>query len=483
MTSHRIFSRISILAIAAGIVLVACLGTAVSAERKKRDILLSETDDARVGREAAKSVPAQMGLYEDPELETYINKLGQRLLRGVPRMGFNYQFKIVDQSEPNAFALPGGYIFISRGLLALVNSEDELANVMGHEIIHSAHRHAAMQQALVGTGPLAMPWSRAADMAAYGRDMERDADKGGQILAAAAGYDPMGMSTFMRKLSQLERIRIGTVRQTRFIDSHPGAGERAAVNAARSHEIRRRSVPSLGDTTNSYLRRLEALPVGPRPEGGVFDDDRFLQPDMDFQIRFPSGWHVSNTTQAVGAVSPKRDAMIFLVADQPEGDPEQAAVDFVIKTGQEFPVDVTKSGPVKIGRIEAWRVQLESSGRARGLTANVTFIPYRGATYRITGVAPSAVARTYTGRMLSTMRSFRPLTDAERAKISGMRIHLVTARAGETLEELGRRSDTAWNISTSAAYNGLFTTHRFEGGELVKTTRIEPYRSQNEAPR
>ena len=483
MSTRRTLARISIFATAVGIVLVACSGTAESGERKKRDILLSEVDDARIGREVAKSIPAQMGLYEDPELEDYVNKIGQRLLRGVPRMGFNYQFKIVDQAEPNAFALPGGYIFISRGLLALANSEDELANVMGHEIIHSAHRHAAMQQALVGTGPLAMPWARAANMAAYGRDMERDADKGGQLLAAAAGYDPMGMSTFMRQLAQLERIRIGTVRQARFIDSHPGAGERAAVNAARSHEIRRKKVASLGDTRTSYLRRLDGLPVGPRPEGGVFDGDRFLQPDMDFQLRFPPGWNVSNTNQAVGAVSPKRDAMIFLTADQPEGEPEQAAADFVIKTSQEFPVEVARSGPVKIGRIDAWRLQLEGSGRARGVTANVTFIPYRGATYRITGVSPSAVARTYTGRMLSTMRSFRPLTDEQRAKITGMRIHLVSARAGEELEELGRRSGNAWNISTIAAYNGLFTTHRFEGGELVKTTRTEPYRSQAQVPR
>jgi predicted Zn-dependent protease len=128
-------------------------------------------------------------------------------------------------------------------------------------------------------------------------------------------------------------------------------------------------------------------------------------------------------------------------------------------------------------------VQLEGSGRARGVTANVTFIPYRGATYRITGVAPSAAARTYTGRMLSTARSFRPLSEEERAKITGMRLQLVTARAGEDLEELGRRTGSAWNISMSAAYNGLFTTHRFEGGELVKTTRIEPYRSQPQAPR
>jgi predicted Zn-dependent protease len=117
------------------------------------------------------------------------------------------------------------------------------------------------------------------------------------------------------------------------------------------------------------------------------------------------------------------------------------------------------------------------------VTANVTFIPYRGATYRITGVSPSFAARTYTGRMLSTARSFRPLSEDERARITGMRLQLVTARAGEDLEELGRRSGDAWNISMRAAYNGLFTTHRFEGGELVKTTRIEPYRSETQAPR
>jgi predicted Zn-dependent protease len=175
--------------------------------------------------------------------------------------------------------------------------------------------------------------------------------------------------------------------------------------------------------------------------------------------------------------------MIYLEADQPEGDPEQAAADFVIKTGQQFPVDVVKSGPVVIGRIDAWRGQLEGSGRARGVTATVTFIPYRGATYRITGVSPSAVARTYTGRMLSTTRSFRPLTENERATITGMHIQLVTARAGENLEELGRRTGNDWNISLCAAYNGLFTTHRFEGGELVKTARIEPYRSPPQLPR
>ena len=223
MFARQIVAAISILGWAAVITSAACSSTPKSGGRGKRTILLTESDDARVGKEASGAIAAQMGLYNDPELEAYLSDIGHELLRGVPRRGFQYQFKIVDQFEPNAFALPGGYIFISRGLLALIHSEDELANVIGHEITHSARRHAAMRQALVGQGPLAMPWIRAANMATYGRDMERDADRGGQILAAAAGYDPMGMSTFMSSLDQMERLRVGHVRQTTFFDSHPGS--------------------------------------------------------------------------------------------------------------------------------------------------------------------------------------------------------------------------------------------------------------------
>jgi predicted Zn-dependent protease len=478
MIRHRILAAILVLGCAAVLASAACSSSGKSGERGKRTVLLSDSDDARVGKEASGAVASQMGLYDNAELESYVSRIGNELLRGVPRKGFRYQFKIVDQFEPNAFALPGGYIFVSRGLLALMNNEDELANVLGHEITHAAKRHAAMQQALTGQGPLAMPWIRAANMAAYGRDMERDADQGGQILAAAAGYDPMGMSTFMASLDQMERLRVGHVRQTTFFDSHPGSPERAAVNAARSHEIRRRSAPELGDTKTSFLRRIDGLPVGPRPEGGVFDGDRFLQPDMDFQLRFPEGWRVSNSNQAVGAVSPKHDAMIYLTADQPEGDPKAVAAAFIVETNKQFPVEVTDSGPVVIGGIDAWRVRLQGGGHGGGIAASVTFIPYRGATYRITGVSSSFGAKTYAGRMLNTTRSFRPLSSEERSKIHETRLHLVTALPGEDLGAIGRRSDNAWEVSTTALYNGVFIDHRYAGGELVKTTRVEPYSPQ-----
>jgi predicted Zn-dependent protease len=416
-----------------------------------------------------------MGLLSDPALDAYVSQIGNTLLRGVPRRSFQYEFSVVDQYEPNAFALPGGYVFVSRGLLALTNNEDELACVVGHEITHAARRHAARQQALAKSGPFAMPGARAANMAAYSRDMEREADRGGQILAAAAGYNPMGMSTFLSSLDKMERLRIGHVRQHSFMDTHPGSGERAAANAARTHELRWQRDPTRGDPSTSYLRQIDGLPLGPRPEAGVFDGDRFLHPDLDFQVRFPQGWHTSNTNQAVGAFAPSRDAMIYLMADLPPGDPQEVAAMFLAKLSREQQVEVLEAQPIKIGQIDGWRVRLSGGGSRGRLIASVTFVPYRGMTWRITAVSSSHAAQRYAGRMANTARSFRPLTAEERKKIHGLRLHLVTARAGEDLTTLSRRSDNAWDPGTTAVFNGVFTNHRFEGGELVKVAHVVPY--------
>ena len=120
-----------------------------------------------------------------------VQEIGKRLLRSDPSRKFEYEFHIVDQEMPNAFALPGGHIYVSRGLIALANSEDELACVIGHEITHAAKRHAAAMQAHMRTlNPLSMGYIRAAHLASYSRDQERDADRGGQQLAARAGPVP-----------------------------------------------------------------------------------------------------------------------------------------------------------------------------------------------------------------------------------------------------------------------------------------------------
>jgi predicted Zn-dependent protease len=430
-------------------------------------VLSTGADDARVGRDAYQDVVAEMGLLGNPELDAYVTEIGERLLRGIPRRRFNYKFAVVDQVEPNAFALPGGYVFVSRGLLALANDEDELACVIGHEITHAAHRHAAAQQAAAqAQNPLSMPWIRAANMAAYSRDMERDADKGGQLLAAAAGYDPMGMSTFLERLGQFERLQVGP-RGPSFFDTHPGSVERATVNSVRSSEIRRRRNPELGDTRLSLLRKIEGLPLGPRPEGGIFEGDVFLHPSLGFQMTFPDGWRMQNTNRAVGAMSPHRDAIVYLTADLPPGELEAVGTAFVQKE-TEGRARIRDSRPVKVGTLDAWRIEFEAPGGAGTLFAMSTFFHYRDATWRITGMSPAVVAHKNRGRFLATTRSFRPISREAAARVAATRLHVVQANGGETLATLGNRTGNDWTPLRTAVENGLDSNHRFSGGERVK---------------
>jgi len=443
-------------------------------DRPKRTVILTSKDDVVLGREAAKSVASQIGLLDDPELVAYVEGIGKKLLRGLPRREFAYHFSIVDQMEPNAFALPGGHIFVSRGLLALANNEDELACVLGHEIIHAAKRHSAQQQAVQRyQSVLSLPRSRAQTMAAYGRDMEREADELGQKLAATAGYDPMGMSTFMRRLDQRERLLIGAPRAPTFFDSHPGSRERASVNAMRSRELRWIPDPSLGDTRERLLDRIDGMVIGDRPETGVFVEERFMHPMLDFEIRFPKGWEVQNSTQTVGARTRRGEAVVYMTVDMPEGDLIELADGFAAKLAAEAGITVTERKKVKLGRIDAIRYTMKGGGMGRSISARVTFFPFAGSTWRIVGMSHAAAGNRYLPQILLTTRSFGPLTAAHRAEIRIQRLHIVLAHRGEDLRRLTQRTGNAWAPGVTGLINGLLGNEIFEGGELVKIIRTE----------
>jgi predicted Zn-dependent protease len=159
------------------------------------------------GREAAKAVEAAIGVVEDPALRAYVQAVGARLARNAPGFRYDYQFEIADEGAPNAFALPGGRVYISRGALALTASEDELANVLGHEIAHVASRHASAQQQVAGNAVMRVLQFQS--LAAYSRDLESSADRLGQGLAAVSGYDPNGMASFLSALDGLDRLQTG----------------------------------------------------------------------------------------------------------------------------------------------------------------------------------------------------------------------------------------------------------------------------------
>jgi predicted Zn-dependent protease len=316
-----------------------------------------------------------------------------------------------------------------------------------------------------------MPWNRAALLAGYSRDMERDADRGGQQLAAAAGYDPMAMSTFLARLTQVNLLETGP-RGPSFFDTHPGSVERASENAVRAQEMRWQRDPALGDTHAAHLRRLEGLALGPRPQGGVFLGSVFVHPDLNFELRFPHGWLLQNGNRAVGGMSPRRDAMVFLAGDLPPGDLQQAADAFVTRQiGERARIEDVR--PVKLGSLDALRMEIRAPGGGGSIAVVATVFPYHGGNWHITGATPSGLLDRYRGQFLATARSFRPLDPALRAQVQAESLHLATAKAGEDVAALCRRTASAWNPTTTAVMNGFDSTHRFTGGELVKVSRVD----------
>jgi predicted Zn-dependent protease len=283
------------------------------------------------------------------------------------------------------------------------------------------------------------------------------------------------MATFLASLQAREQLLLGAPRRASFFDTHPTSSERASLNAIQAGELRWVRDPALGDTIASHLRAIDGIDIGPRPQEGVFVGERFLHPDLDFQIRFPAGWRTLNERRAVGAQAPRGDAVVFLSAESKELGPEAAAEAFVVESRARSEIRVTQSKPVKVPGGDAWRLELEVPQVGGSVVALVTFLPHRRATWRFTGASLSFARQKYEGLMLSTFRSFRSLTPEQRASVRGTRMELVEARAGETIGDICRRTDNVWSIPETVLANGLTAQHAYHGGELVKIAREYAY--------
>jgi len=462
------------MALASPLFVLACGTSTPKRDRPREVILRSEDVDRKVGEKSAQDVKAQLGLIEDAELVAYVAKVGARLARHAPSRNFAYSFQIVDQEAPNAFALPGGFIFVSRGLLTLTNSEDELANVLGHEIVHVAARHAAARQEVGRSLPAKLDWLQGGYLARYGRDQEREADRLGQGLAAVAGYDPNGLVQFLRELEHTERLRLGSSRLPSFWDTHPSTKSRVAESAARANMTAWKRKAPIAAARADFLRRIEGLAIGTRASEGVFLQDRFLHADLDLFIHFPPNWTTINTHRAVGAISPKRDAQIFLEIQGPGDDVESAASEYLAELEDSgFRVEAVQS--LRIGPHAAFRVEGQLSGAGGKLKARLTWLEREGSIYRFTAVAPDAAFQRYTGSFLNVPRSLRTLKAHERAKIQEMRLRIAVAHSGESLTELSERTANRWDIQQTAVMNDLFTNHVLELGQLIKIAVSEDY--------
>ena len=463
--------------------------------------LVSETKEREIGETEARRVAESMGLVDDPALIAYVRAVGERLARFSPRAGVPYRFAIVEMEEPNAFALPGGYVYVSRGLLVLTNSEDELAGVVAHEIGHVAARHAVRRVTraaplAVLTGLTAMVTgivsptlgsvvggiggaAGALILAPYSRDQEREADRVGQDIVAKAGWDPAGLSRMLRTLEREEAMHGGTRRAMGFFATHPPLPRRVAETEEHARELERGVAQPIAGSRRDFLRKLEGLVVGPRAAEGVFDGETFLHPDLDFHVRFPAGWKTANEHTVVGAQAPDGRAVVVLETAGEGSDPEAA----LRALEKESKVSLASSSERRtVNGLPA--VHATARGRTRDghLALDLTWIAHADNIYRLTGATPPSGAEAMRSVFRATADSFGPLTAAERAAIRELRLDVVDARAGETLATLLARTDSAWSPEFAAVANGLEPAAMLRGGEPVKVAVSRPYAPRRRSP-
>jgi predicted Zn-dependent protease len=462
----KTFSLRNILSLAAvapaAILLTACAINPVSGERDF--VMMSEDQEIAMGAEGARSVAATIGEVDDSGLQQYVQTLGQRMAVDSERPDLPWTFRVLDDPTPNAFAFPGGYIFITRGLVGLMGNEAELVSVLGHEIGHVTARHSVImmsraQAAQIGLGIGSMISPELAQFSdvlagglsllflSYGRDAERQADDLGFGYALDHGYDVREMVNVFAALQRAGDLA-GHSPLPEWAASHPEPAERIQLIetklAALDQSLERSRVG-----TDEYLGHIDGMIFGVNPRHGFFEDHRFKHPDMAFQLDFPRDWRTQNLAQMVVAGSPDQDAVIQL--DLAEGAPDAAARQFFGQqglTGSDQSRRSINGLDAMVGRFQAQTQGGEISGRA-------AFISHGGQTFRLLAYTESSLLRRHDPAFQATLSSFARLTDRQDLARQPDRIVIERPNQTMTLSTFNARYPSVIDIEQLALINHL----------------------------
>lgn len=427
---------------------LALAGCAINPVTGDRELaLISEEQEIALGRDSAEQAAQSLGLVEDDALQGYVSEVGLKLARSSERPDLPWEFHVVDDPTPNAFALPGGYIFVTRGLMTLLNSEAELAAVLGHEIGHVTARHSVNQlsraqlaQLGLGIGMIAAPDSVGRFGEAlnsglgllflkYGRDDERQADELGFRYMLDHEYDVREMEHVFAAL-QASGDLAGRSAIPTWLASHPSEPERIANVQDRISALD--ADPNLRTGAEDYMRRIDGLVYGEDPRKGYFAGDMFYHPELAFEFAVPEDWQRQNMAQAVVGVSPNQNAALQLTLVPREF--REAAREFVGTQG----VTELGSDSRRINGQDAVvsQVRLESgSGALIGLVAHIAD---QGSTYRLLTYAPEAAYGDQERLFERIIDSFDRVTDADVLDVEAARLHVVDIDRPMTIAELAR---------------------------------------------
>jgi predicted Zn-dependent protease len=420
-----------------------------------------------------------MGVYQDQKVQDYVSGLGMTLAAKSERPKLPWAFYVMDDPTVNAFALPGGSIFVTRGILSHMNNEAELVGVLGHEIGHVTARHSVQQMtreqlAQIGLGVgsiISSDIAKYAGMASqglgmlflkYGRDAESQSDQLGFKYMVQEGYNPRAMASMFETLERVSKLE-GAGDIPEWASTHPNPGNRVQATLKRLDTL---SVPQaqLRDGKEQYMPVVAGMTYGEDPRQGYIEGNTFYHPGLKFKMELPAGWQSKNSPQALVAVSPAEDAMLRLTAHG-KGSPNEVAKQFLsqegIKGGQ------SSNAPINgLPAVSSYFEAQTEQGAVQGLTS---FIKYGELTYQVLGYTPGGKLQTYDETFRRTANSFSELTDSKHLNVEPYKIELIKLDRPMTVAEFNEKYPSTIPVERVAVVNGIDTpTDQIPAGTTVK---------------
>jgi predicted Zn-dependent protease len=479
------------------VLLTACAVNPVTGNRNFT--LMSEADEMRKGQQAAIEIGKAYEVYDDlPALQNYVNEIGQKLAKNSHRPHLNYHFTVVDSPEINAFALPGGHIYVTRGILAYLNSEAELAAVLGHEIGHVTARHSVQQYSAATAANVAASIGGIATavflpqlggqvaqsiqsllgltgnvlLSGYGRGHELEADRLGAEYLARSGYDPQAMIKVIAVLKNQELLDIEVAREEGreprryhgLFASHPDNDTRLQEVIGEARQYVR--ADAVDDRREEFLRRTRGMIFGDSVKHGIVRENIFQHGEMGFTLAFPPEWRIQNKSQEVVATSPDGKALMALsLLDEARGSPADLArqrlrlgpaVQVLSTTSNGLPAAILNSPP-------KWE--------GKPFKAGVIYLGDKA--YLLAGRGESPAAFEHHEEEISeTIESFRALSEMEKKSIKPLEIKTISVTRGMTYASLAAKSPLGSNAENYLRLlNGHYPVGEPVPGQIIKVVR------------
>ncbi|MFW6323744.1 MAG: M48 family metalloprotease [Desulfovibrionales bacterium] len=477
-TTFSVTGHLKVIILLLLLFLPACQTIEATGERQLT--LIGEQQEIQMGKEAYEQIQQTMDLYPDQSLQTYVNELGVRIAASTERPELPWTFHVLDDDVVNAFALPGGYIYVTRGIMTHLENEAQLAGILGHEIAHVTARHSVVRlsksmlaQFGLGVARIVAPELQSlAQLAGTGlqflflkfsREDEIESDLLGVRYMRNVREDPVELMDVMAMLNRVSGSEEGQ-RLPQWASTHPYPENRLEIIAEHIETLE--PVDYLPVERESYLQKIDGMAYGKNPREGIVRKNAFFHPKMRFSFQFPEGWQVINQKQAVIGISPEQDATLQLSLS-PQDTMEGALRTFFRQEG----ISAARTEKVEINGISAVAGSFQARAQQGIVLGRAMFTEFQGRVFQIVGFAAQPRWQAYDRAVLRSMRSFEELTDPELLEAKPLRIEIVRIEESITLDRLHANRGIPIPLEELARLNQIETDETLSPGSLLKIVR------------